>query len=110
MATYPIDKLMIEYGTERMSPEMAVGHCLQHIKLLHEAIDTANRRRQERRDQLTALEKAVEALRQLFHQWRQRQEAADQDNLLTALSLTVHQLTNEVDSLKARLAKDRAPD
>jgi hypothetical protein len=55
---------------------------------------------------LTTLEKAVEALRALFYSWREQYEPTNDvsnTNLLTALSLTVHQLRDEVDNLKSRL-------
>jgi hypothetical protein len=62
MATYPIDKIITEYGNERMTVEMTTGHCLQHLKLLHETDHEANR---QRHLILKALEENKNSLRNL---------------------------------------------
>jgi len=42
MATYNPQQLLNDYANGRMTPEMAVGHSLQHINLLYEAQANAN--------------------------------------------------------------------
>jgi len=56
MATYDPKQVLTDYANGRITPEMAVGHSLQHIDLLYAALK-ANR--QEGRATTDALEKRV---------------------------------------------------
>lgn len=56
MATYDPKQVLADYANGRITPEMAVGHSLQHIDLLYAAIK-ANR--QEGRATTDALETRV---------------------------------------------------
>ena len=56
MATYDPKQVLTDYANGRITPEMAVGHSLQHIDLLYAALK-ANR--QEGRAITDALEKRV---------------------------------------------------
>jgi len=56
MATYDPKQVLADYANGRITPEMAVGHSLQHIELLYAAIQ-ANR--QEGRAKIDTLEKRV---------------------------------------------------
>ena len=56
MGTYNHKQVLSDYDTGKLTPEMAVGHSLQHIDLLHEALK-ANR--QEWQTKAAALETRV---------------------------------------------------
>ena len=56
MATYDPKQVLTDYANGRITPEMAVGHSLQHIDLLYAALK-ANR--QEGRATTDALETRV---------------------------------------------------
>lgn len=110
MATYPIDYLMVEYGNERMSVEMVAGHCLQHLKQLQEALDTANNRRQELRNQLATLVNEIETLQEKVKRWQKQTDQLNtkMENSLAAINHTVYQLKADVDSLKSQFANEMA--
>jgi len=55
MATYDPKQVLTDYANGRITPEMAVGHSLQHIDLLY----AAKANRQEGRATTDALEKRV---------------------------------------------------
>jgi len=55
MGTYNHKQVLKDYATGKLTPEMAVGHSLQHIELLYEAQqreETLCRRLQRRIDEL----------------------------------------------------------
>ena len=59
MATYDPKQVLADYATGRITPEMAVGHSLQHIEQLYA---TQTSQRQEWRGKTDALEKRVNHL------------------------------------------------
>jgi hypothetical protein len=63
MSTYDYDKVMADYANGRMTVEMAMGHSLQHIGKLYEALGAANASRPPgQQARLDALERRVHAL------------------------------------------------
>ncbi|MCE7986529.1 MAG: hypothetical protein DYG89_35605 [Caldilinea sp. CFX5] len=64
MATYNPKQLLNDYANGRMTPEMAVGHSLQHINLLYEAQASANAERNALRLELNQLQAAFTRLQQ----------------------------------------------
>ncbi len=114
MSTYDHQKVLSDYINGRMDLEMAMGHSLQHLAKLYEAQITANTRRQEIRDKATDLEKEVKTLRAEIEQLQR--VCAQVDRLqkvvdsLSGLNLTVYQLKDDVDSLKAKLQQDSEVD
>jgi len=59
MATYDPKQVLTDYASGKITPEMAVGHSLQHIDKLYEAVK-ANR--SEWQTQTNALDKRVNGL------------------------------------------------
>jgi len=59
MATYDPKQVLADYASGKLTPEMAVGHSLQHIEQLYAAQTS---QRQEWRGKTDALEKRVTAL------------------------------------------------
>ena len=118
MSTYDHKKVLSDYANGRMKVEMAMGHSLQHIVKLYEEQAIANTRRQEIRDKVTDLEKEVKTLRaeakQLGNQLQSVRAQVDRlqkvADSLSGLNLTVYQLKDDVDSLKARLSNDDQAD
>jgi hypothetical protein len=53
---------MTEYENGRMTPEMALGHTLQHLEQIYEAQTAANLSRYELRSQVDTLESRVSLL------------------------------------------------
>ena len=64
MATYNPKQLLNDYANGRMTPEMAMGHSLQHINLLYEAQTSANAERSALRLELNPLQAAFHRLQQ----------------------------------------------
>ena len=58
MATYDPKQVFTDYASGQITPEMAVGHSLQHIDKLYEAQTAA---RTEWRTEIDALKKRVNA-------------------------------------------------
>ena len=56
MATYDPKQVLADYATGKITPEMAVGHSLQHIDKLYEAQAAG---RTEWRTEIDALKKQV---------------------------------------------------
>ena len=97
MGTYTPEKLLKEYGNDRMNVEMAVGHALQHIDLLDKAKTEASKNHQ-------VLQNKVQQLETDNKQLRQKTTKIDLlENKVSALNVTLYQLKDEVDSLKAQL-------
>ena len=59
MSTYDHKKVIADYANGHITPEMAVGHGLQHIDKLYEAQTTANLSRYELRSQVDSLSETV---------------------------------------------------
>jgi len=59
MATYDPKQLLADYASGKLTPEMAVGHSLQHIEQLYAAQTS---QRQEWRGKTDALDKRVTGL------------------------------------------------
>ncbi|MEZ4869526.1 MAG: hypothetical protein R3C14_49840 [Caldilineaceae bacterium] len=59
MATYDHKQVLADYAAGRITPEMAVGHSLQHIALLYESQTTTRTTLTER---LNSLQAAVDRL------------------------------------------------
>ncbi len=110
MSTYDHQKVLSDYVNGRMDIEMAMGHSLQHIVKLYKAQTTANTSRQEIRDKATELEKEVKTLRAEIKQLQRLHAQVDRlqkvVDSLEGLNLTVYQLKDDVDSLKASLQQD----
>ena len=62
MGTYDHKQIIADYATGKLTPEMAVGHSLQHIDKLYEAQTAANLSRYELRSKVDTLENKVSAL------------------------------------------------
>lgn len=60
MSTYSYEKVMADYANGKITPEMAVGHSLQHIGKLYEALAAVNRTADQTK--IDVLEKRVNAL------------------------------------------------
>jgi hypothetical protein len=59
MSTYDYRQVLSDYATGKITPEMAIGHSLQHISKLYEvhAVTTTDRRAEQAK--VDALEKRV---------------------------------------------------
>ena len=62
MGTYDHKQVISDYAAGKLTPEMAVGHSLQHIDNLYEAQTAANVSRYELRSKVNTLENRVNAL------------------------------------------------
>jgi hypothetical protein len=62
MGTYDHKQVIADYAAGKLTPEMAVGHSLQHINNLYEAQTAANLSRYELRSKADTLENRVNAL------------------------------------------------
>src|SRR4051794_10020176 len=62
MATYDHKQVFADYANDRITPEMAVGHALQHIDKLYEALAMVNTSRTLEQTKIDALEKHVHTL------------------------------------------------
>ena len=62
MGTYDHKQIISDYATGKLTPEMAIGHSLQHIDKLYEAQTAANLSRYELRSKADILENRVNAL------------------------------------------------
>ena len=58
MSTYDFDKVLSDYANGRITVEMAMGHSLQHIAKLYEAL-AANTNRAAEQTKVSTLEKRV---------------------------------------------------
>jgi len=65
MATYDPKQVLSDYANGRITPEMAAGHSLQHINLLYETQNTANAERHALRQEVSALQTALNRLQQV---------------------------------------------
>ena len=59
MGTYDHKQIITDYTTGKLTPEMAIGHSLQHIDKLYEAQTAANLSRYELRSKVDTLENKV---------------------------------------------------
>jgi hypothetical protein len=59
MATYDHKQVLFDYDKGKITPEMAVGHSLQHIAQLYEAQATVTADRRAEQAKIDALEKRV---------------------------------------------------
>ncbi|MBE7467776.1 MAG: hypothetical protein HS114_01370 [Anaerolineales bacterium] len=62
MGTYDHKQVISDYATGKMTPEMAIGHSLQHIDKLYEAQTVANVSWYELRSKVDGLENRINAL------------------------------------------------
>jgi hypothetical protein len=62
MSTYNHQQVLSDYATGKITPEMAVGHSLQHIDKLYAAQNTANANWHALQSKVDALEKRFAAL------------------------------------------------
>ena len=66
MATYDHKQVLADYASGKITPEMAVGHSLQHIDKLYELVKTTRQASQTQEDalekRLTLLQAAVDHL------------------------------------------------
>jgi hypothetical protein len=105
MSTYDHKQVIADYANGKITPDMAIGHSLQHIDLLYEARTATNTDYRELRHKVKHLEDALQTLRTQVDRWQKRPPERDRlqtlENGLTALNLTVYQLKADVDSLIA---------
>ncbi len=91
-----------------MTVETAMGHSLQHLGILYETQADANSNHRKLQAQVKHLEDALKVLQAQVDRWQKGQAGIDRlqrlENNLTALSLTVYKMKDDVDSLKARLS------
>lgn len=64
MATYDPKQVLSDYANGRITPEMAVGHSLQHINLLYDAQTSASAEHSALRRELNQLQAAFSRLQQ----------------------------------------------
>lgn len=64
MATYDPKQVLSDYANGRITPEMAVGHSLQHINLLYDAQTDANAEHSALRREVTQLQAAISRLQE----------------------------------------------
>ncbi|MCE7981653.1 MAG: hypothetical protein DYG89_10705 [Caldilinea sp. CFX5] len=95
MSTYPIEKVLSEYAHERMTVEMAMGHCLQHIANLTDGQVAGSAEGQTLRRQVNALEDRLTSVQSQLDRLHPLPER------LTTLTRTVAQLQAHVDRLAA---------
>jgi len=62
MSTYDHKQVLTNYAAGKLTPEMAIGHSLQHIDKLYEAQTAANLSRYELRSRVDTLENRINAL------------------------------------------------
>ncbi len=62
MGTYDHKQVISDYANSKLTPEMAIGHSLQHIDKLYEAQTAANLSRYELRSKVDTLENKINAL------------------------------------------------
>jgi hypothetical protein len=62
MGTYDHKQVIADYANGKLTPEMAIGHSLQHIDKLYETQTAANVGRYELRSKVDTLENRVNAL------------------------------------------------
>lgn len=86
MSTYDHKRVISDYANGRITAEMAVGHCLQHIDKLYEVQTGTNISRYETRSkvdileqQLNGLQKEMARLAALIEQLRPKRQRNDSD-------------------------------
>lgn len=62
MSTYDHNKVLADYASGKITPEMAVGHSLQHISKLYEAQAEAKAVRLNQQSQLERIDQRVTTL------------------------------------------------
>ena len=62
MGAYDHKQVMTDYAAGQLTPEMTIGHSLQHIDKLYEAQTAANVSRYELRSKVDTLENRVNTL------------------------------------------------
>ena len=62
IGTYDHKQVLTDYANGKITPEMAIGHSLQHIDKLYEAQTAANLSRYELRSKVDTLENRVNVL------------------------------------------------
>lgn len=62
MSTYDYDKVMSDYANDRITPEMAVGHSLQHIGKLYETVTALKTGQHTWQTKTETLEKRVNTM------------------------------------------------
>ena len=62
MATYDYKQVLADYAIGKITPEMAVGHSLQHIEKLYEAQTAANVHRYALEKRLNTFQTAIDRL------------------------------------------------
>jgi len=103
MTTYDLKKVISDYAHERITPDMAIGHALQHLEQVTQTQATMLARQQELGQKITELSQLSQLLQAMLQ--GHNQQADQQQTVITALNLTMYQLKNEVDSLKIRLER-----
>jgi hypothetical protein len=76
MSTYDHKQVISDYANGKLTPEMAVGHSLQHIDKLYEAQTAANLSRYDLRSKLDTLENKVTALQKAVDRLTASEEKA----------------------------------
>ena len=62
MSTYSHEKVLADYANNKITPDMATGHALQHIGLLYEGQSEAKAGRLAQQSQLEQLDQRVATL------------------------------------------------
>ena len=103
MTTYDLKKVISDYAHERITPDMAIGHALQHLEQMFQTQTTMLARQEELGQKMTELTQLSQLLQAMLQ--GHNQQADQQQTVITALNLTMYQIKNEVDSLKIRLER-----
>jgi outer membrane murein-binding lipoprotein Lpp len=108
IGTYDHKRVLADYANGKITAEMAVGHCLQHIDQLYAAQEVAADWQRAWQAKVNQLVDDLKALRAAVNHWQKEAAKADRlrtlENNLTALNVTVYQIKNDVDHLQARLS------
>lgn len=80
MATYDPKQLLADYASGKLTPEMAIGHSLQHIDKLYEALKANRSEWQAKTDALdkraNLLQAAVERLTAFMEKVRRKRKSS----------------------------------
>ena len=94
--------LLSLYSSGKMDVQMAMRQGLQHIDQLHENQKEAGKDPQQLGNQVDQFEKEIKTLRQEVKRLQQKLTKINQlENIVAGLNVTLYQLKDEVDSLKA---------
>ncbi len=66
MGTYNHKRVLTDWETGQLTPEMAIGHALQHLGELYTVLATVNTTQRKLQEQLTHLENSTQTIQAEF--------------------------------------------